>query len=201
MSDQNKASGQTPNPADDEQENQEKKNVVSYETHRQLLGEKKKRDEELRQAREALARYEAEKRELEEKALREKEDYKKLFESREKELQDEKMKRAEIEAQIIEAQKRKALNLAIGTAIPEKFWGLVDLDKIAIDPTTGRPDELTTKAYADEFTKVYGEVIAPSRLPRMPNDGPNREKTGLSYEQWKKLPYAEKKKRQIELND
>lgn len=201
MSVQTQAGGQTQDPAGQEQDPQDKKDSVSYETHRQLLNEKKKRDEELRKAREDLAKYDQEKRELEEKALKEKEDYKKLFESREKELAEERARREAIESKIIEAQKYKALNKALGASVPEKFWNLVELDKIAIDPATGMPDEMTTKAYADEFQKNYGEIFVNRNLPRLPNDGPTRGKTGLTYEQWVKLPYAEKKKRQNELID
>lgn len=199
MSDQTSASGHTQDPAD--QENESKKNSVAYETHQKLLGEKKKRDEELRQAREELAKYEQEKKELEDKSLREKEDYKKLFESREKELSEERARREAIESKIIEAQKYKALNKALGTQVPEKFWNLVDLEKIAVDPATGMPDETTAKLYAEEFQKNYGEIFANKNLPKLPNEGPTKHKVGLTYEQWSKLPYAEKKKRQNEIID
>lgn len=199
MSDQEQAGGQAPNPADLGDDS--KKNSVAYETHQKLLGEKKKRDEELRQAREALSKYEQERKDLEDKSLREKEDFKKLFESRDKELLEERARREAIESKITEAQKYKALNKALGTQVPEKFWNLVDLDKIALDPNTGMPDEATTRVYAEQFQKDYSELFTNRQAPRLPNDGPSKGKTGISYEQWKALPYAEQKKRQSEVID
>lgn len=198
MSESNQAGGQTQNPAGDEQESS--KNTVAYETHQKLLNEKKRAAEELRVARETLNRLEAEKREQEEKALREKEDFKKLFEARDNELKTEKEKRAQIENQINDSKKMRSFLQNVGSPVDERYWNLIDLDKIQLDPNTGKPDESMVKSYADEFKKTYWEVLNPA-TGRIPNDAPGRGKSGLTYEEWLKLPYNEKKKRQSEIVD
>jgi len=198
MSESNQAGGQTQNPAGDEQESS--KNTVAYETHQKLLNEKKRAAEELRVARETLNRLEAEKREQEEKALREKEDFKKLFEARDNELKTEKEKRAQIENQINDSKKMRSFLQNVGSPVDERYWNLIDLDKIQLDPNTGKPDESMVKSYADEFKKTYWEVLNPA-TGRIPNDAPGRDKSGLTYEEWLKLPYNEKKKRQSEIVD
>lgn len=191
MSESIQASGQPQDPAD--QELDPKKNTVAYETHQKLLGEKKKRDEELRQAREALSKFESEKKALEEQSLKEKEDYKRLFEARDNEAKQEREKRLAIESQINDSKKMRSFLQAAGP-VEEEFWDLIDLDKIALDPTTGKPDDNIVKGYADEFKKKYWKIFDTS-TGRMPNDGPARGQSGLSYEQWLKLPLGEQKKR------
>lgn len=196
MSEQNQPSGQNQDP-----EGQDPKtDTVKYETYQKVLNEKKKRDEELRLAREALSKHENERKELEEKALREKEDFKKLFESRDLELKAEKEKREEMELRINNGRKYSAFCETIGMRIEEKFSPLLELEKITIDPTTGKPDEATVKAYADEFKKNY-PVLFQKPGGRVPNSAGFGDKTGLTYEQWLTLPYAEQRKRQKELID
>jgi len=174
------------------------KNTVKFETHKKLLDEKKKRDEDLRIANEKLARFEQEKKQLEERQLQEKEDFKKLYESRDNELKSEREKRIAVETQINDSKKLNAILKNLETPLEQKYWGLIDLDKIPLDPTTGKPDEMVTKQYAEEFKATYWEALNPA-TGRIPNGAGNGGKVGLSYEQWQKLPYAEKKKRQNEV--
>jgi len=197
MSVQSQGSAQeTQNPVDIE-EKSEKKDVVAYETHQRLLGEKKKRDEELRKANELLAKYELEKKQLEENSLREKEDYKKLFEAREIELNKTKEDLNSIQTQILESRKLKSFFNNVGT-IGDEFLPLVELDKIAVDPNTGMPDETTAKQYADEFRKKYWKILD-NGTSKIPENRPSPFKAGLTYEQWQKLPYSEQKKRLNEI--
>ncbi len=194
MSDQNQAGGQTQNPAGDEQNPEnEIKGTVAFETHQKLLNEKKKQGEELKKLRDEAAKYAAERKLLEEAALREKEDYKKLFESRDKELETERNARLAIEKQVTDSRKLNTFLKNVGP-LEQEYWSLIDLDRINVDPESGKVDEISTKAYADDFKKTFWKVIG-TQKNQMPNEGPTDKKTGLTYEQWTKLPYAEQRKR------
>lgn len=194
MSDQNQSSGQSQTPVGNEESTQIKKDAVAYETHMKLLGEKKRQQEELLKTKELLSKFESEKKEIEEKSLREKEDFKKLFEARDAELKTEKEKRLEIEKAINDSRKMNSFLKNVGAPIEEKYWNLIDLDKIAIDPNTGKPDESIVKSYAEEFKKNFWEVVK-TKTGTMPNESTSREASGLTYEQWLKLSHAEQKKR------
>lgn len=196
-------SDQQQSPVDEKQipaeDAQIQRNSVSYESHQKLLNEKKKRDEDLRLAREELKKFQDERKIMEETALREKEDYKKLFESREAELKAEREARQGIENQILDSKKMRSFLQNVGTPIPEKFWGLIDLDRIAVDPATGTIDDVIVKNYADEFKKNYFEITM-NRGPKIPDNGPINDKNSLTYEQWLKLPPSEQRKRIKDVN-
>lgn len=195
MSEDQLSSGQPQEPA--VQEPQEEKDVP-YSTYKKAVSEKRNRDAELKQVREELARYQQEKKALEDQALKEKDDYKKLFEARELELKAEREKKSELESYINSTKKLNSFMKSLGAPIKEQYLGLVDLDRIALDES-GRPDELTTKQLVDDFKKTYPELFFNS-AGRIPNDSANgNHKVGLSYEQWLKLPPSEQKKRMKEV--
>lgn len=195
MSEDQLSSGQPQEPA--VQEPQEEKDVP-YSTYKKAVSEKRNRDAELKQVREELARYQQEKKALEDQALKEKDDYKKLFEARELELKAEREKKIELESYINSTKKLNSFMKSLGAPIKEQYLGLVDLDRIALDES-GRPDELTTKQLVDDFKKTYPELFF-SSAGRIPNDSANgNHKVGLSYEQWLKLPPSEQKKRMKEV--
>ncbi len=195
MSEDQLSSGQPQEPA--VQEPQEEKDVP-YSTYKKAVSEKRNRDAELKQVREELARYQQEKKALEDQALKEKDDYKKLFEARELELKAEREKKSELESYINSTKKLNSFMKSLGAPIKEQYLGLIDLDRIALDES-GRPDELTTKQLVDDFKKTYPELFF-SSAGRIPNDSANgNHKVGLSYEQWLKLPPSEQKKRMKEV--
>jgi hypothetical protein len=169
---------------------------VSYETHRKLLAEKKRRDEELALAREMIAKHEREAKEREESELRQKEDYKKLLELREKELTDA---RAEAEAhrrRMAEAQKIDAFLKAVNGTVPDRYWNLIDTDQIVIDPTTGKVDQISVTKAAEAFRANFPEVVmTKGGSLGMPQGAPRGGSGSISYEEWLQLPVAEMKKR------
>lgn len=191
MSAQEKSSGQPQDSASQEQ-NQD---VVKYETYQKVLGEKKKRDEEVRTLREQVEQFNAQKKQLEEAALKEKEDFKRLFETRDQDLKQTKDELDSLRQSINDSKKMRGFLSALKSPLEESYWGLVDLDKIPLDPTNGKPDEATVVKYAEEFQKSHWRLFD-NMTNKMPNSGPNNDATiGLSYEEWKRLPPSEQRKR------
>jgi hypothetical protein len=198
MSDQSQTSGQPLNPVDSEQ----KQDVVKYDTYQKVLNEKKKRDEELRKANEQISAFEQERKNIQEQSLREKEDFKKLFESRDGELKQTQTQLSQLQESINNSKKMSSFLGLLGESLEQPYWNLVDLDKIAIDPTTGKPDEQVSKQYAEEFRKTHWKLFDVAGGARMPNHvaGPVKSQ-GLTKEQWLKLPYNEQKKRMNDIID
>lgn len=171
------------------------KDPVAYETYRKVLGEKKRRDEELRAKDELLAKYEQENKERIENELKAKEDYKKLLEMRDKEIQEKDHKLKSIETEIQESAKFSAFLEAIPGQVPKKYWQMIDTAQIVIDPTTGQPDPGSVKKAAEVFQNTYGELIVNPGRAKMPNQAASGPVEPMTEELWKSLSPKEKKQR------
>lgn len=179
--------------------NKNEQSTVSYETHRKLLSEKKKRDEELDALKKRLGEFESKEKERTEQELKQKEDFKSLLALRDKELQETKSRLTELTTQQVNALKLESFLSAIDGKIDRKYWGHIDLDKIKLNPDSGDVDEMSVTALVDQFKKEYPEIIKVGRAPGLPPNSPQPSGGPLSYEQWLKLPLAEKKKRMAEV--
>ena len=140
------------------EESPKQQDSVSYETHRRLLAEKKKRDEDLRAAREQLQalQSEAEKRQTEE--LKQKEDFKRLYEMTKDELEKTRGELSTTSEKITRAKKFDSFFTKLGVDIPQKFWQHVPLDSLIVDET-GKIEELSLEAAINDFRTEYPEII------------------------------------------
>lgn len=161
--------------------------VVSYETHKKLLGEKKRVAEENAALKARLDALEADARKREEEDLKAKADWQKLAELREKEANDLK---AQVEANkkiFSEAKKIDSFTKSLGSTIPPQYLGLIDTDEILMDPATGKVDEGSVTKAVENFRARYPEIIA-TRKGALPAGAPMGSGSGLLYEDWLKLP-------------
>lgn len=86
------------------------------------------------------------------------------------------------------SMKLDALVKTVGDIDP-KYFGLVDLDKIIVDPTTGVIDTASVLAYAKEYVTSYPETIRKGNFSRkmgetLPN---NNGLKPMGYDEWKNL--------------
>ena len=87
------------------------------------------------------------------------------------------MKEREVEQKnMTDAQKMSAFLKNAGD-VPEKYWGLVDLDSIAIDPETNQPDQLSLQKSVESFKATFPETIIETGGPRLPNNAAKPGKT------------------------
>lgn len=155
-----------------------------------------KRDEE-------LENFKAEQKSREENALKEKEDFKQLYENKAKELEEAQGKLQATNLEKLDANKRSELKkelskLGINPDYADKATRLADLGQIKIDKETGvmYGTDSVAKHLADEWPTLFGTTTesVSQRSPEMPSP------TGaLTLDEWKKLPYDERKKREGEL--
>lgn len=164
---------------------------LSYETYQRTVAEAKK----LRQEREEMARkleaFEAEKRELEEKKLVEKGEIQKVLEAERKRREEAEKKLNEREKTLLDAHKLAAFREKLpGRLASNEYYSFVDVDAIAVDPSTGELDENTLKSVVDSFVAKHGRLLEVDRR-KLPSDAPTQSKK-LTYEEWLKLPPKER---------
>lgn len=166
------------------------KDTVSYETHARLLDEKKKLAFKLKEIEDA-------KKIQFEKELKDKEDYKKIIELRDKEVVEYKTKYETLEARLTNGSKLSAVLDQIDGKVEKIYYGLIDLDSIALDPSTGMPDEKSVRDVAKQFSKTHSKVILKDgAASKMPHDAARGGSGGkLSLAEWTALPQNEKGKR------
>jgi len=196
MSDQEKVVSDDPKmSASGDDIDSSKADSVSYETHRKLLGEKKKLQAEFEKLNSKLKEVENADKERTEKELREKEDYKKLLELKDKELQEKSKTLQEIETQRVDSLKLSSILKSLGGEVDNKYWIHFDLDKVVIDPATKQVDALSVTKVVDEFKKTYPEIIKTPDKKTMPNNFPAGGSATITYDEWLKLPTKEMKNR------
>lgn len=163
------------------------KDSVSYESYQKAVTEAKKAKDERDRLRQEL-------KEKQEKELKETNNYKELLKLREADLEKERKDRAELQSVIESGSKMQAFLAEVQGDLPRQFWGLVDLEKIVINPETKMPDKQAVASYAREFEKQFGKVLDNPNSPQLPSDAP-KGNGQLTYEAWLALPLKEKKER------
>lgn len=145
---------------------------VSYETHKRLLSEKKRRDEEVRSMEAKVRELEMREKLRIETEARQKEDWKTMLELKEQDLSDLKERYQGLESHVHQAVKKAAFVRALGGSFRDNYIKLIDFDSIPIDPTTGSVDELALNKYAEQFRKDFKEVITPQAVPGVSQAAP-----------------------------
>lgn len=181
-------------PGGDGGADRERPETVSRDAYDRVLAEAKA-------AKERARKLEDERRQEEEKALREKEDFKALAEKREQELAEERQRREKLETQWQTARKIAAFTDALDGHLDQKFFHLIDTDRIQLDDD-GKADEATVRRAIESFKSEFGELVKKPGTNNLPTDAPGSGGSGsLTHEEWLKLPLPEKKKRYQEMRE
>jgi len=170
--------------------------VVSYETHRKLLGEKKKLAEDFQNIKARLETIEKEKEDAERKKMEEQGEYKKLLDQEREKSKTLETKLEEKDFTERNARKFAAVLNALGGNLDPKFYDLIKYDGVIINPESNEIDQTSSQKIADEFKKTYPECVKKAAHGvSMPSNSPTGSNGSLSYADWKKLPSSEMKKR------
>lgn len=179
----------------------DKKDVVDYATHKKLLDQRKSDQNKLRELETKLADFDKKQKDLEESEAKSKGDWKTLVEARDAKIaelsklnQDLSGELTGVKGQITDAKKLSAFEKKLGGKLKqEEYYEFVDLDKIAVDPETGKIDDASLAAYTNDFSTKFKDLISfgKGKLP----DEAGKRAGQLTYEEWLKLPVAEKRAR------
>ena len=168
-----------------------KKDVVSYETHRQLLSEKKRTAERNVQLEQELAEIKERENQRETTELERQKDFEKLAKVRDEQLQAANAKLSTIENERVVAKKLDAFLKTLGGELPQHYWDLIPLDQIILDPTTKMVDEMTVAKTVEAYRKTFPETIKVSGgQNNMPSNAPQgNPNSKMDYEAWKSLKH------------
>lgn len=176
---------------DPEKNPEDKKDTVSYDTHRRLLDEKKKMQAERDELAAKLRQREEAEAEAQRKKDEEQGNFKKLLETERAEKKRIEEEHNSLMANLQAARKKAAVLRHISGSVPDKIAdALLKVDGVALNED-GSVDEDTAKIVAQEFEKDFHYVIQRDRknagLPNSasPGGGGGRK---MTYEEWKALP-------------
>lgn len=164
--------------------------AVSYDTHRRVLDEKKRIQAELEQ-------FRKEKSEREQKELEAKGEYQKMLENERAERAKAEAKLKQVEEQETGRRKLGAILSAVGGKIDSKFFGLVPIEDVAVDPDSGEIDAMSVTKAVEKLKATYPEIIKGTGGPKLPGQQPG-SKSGqpekIARSAWLRLSSAEMKK-------
>lgn len=174
MSESQESSGQVDESSADHQVEVKEpvKDSVAYDTYRKVLSEKKKRDEQLREAMDRVQKFELEAKEREESELKAKEDFKKLLELRDSELGEYKNKYSTLLNQQVATAKLTNFFDNLDGKVSKKYWDKIPLDDIVIDEESGEVDSSSVQRAIELFKKEYPEVIQTQSGPKVQSVSP-----------------------------
>lgn len=177
----------------------ESKGQVSYETYLKTLDEAKKAKEKLRS-------LEEEKNRVAEEKMKSEGNWKGLLEAREariKELEEEtnsiKSQYGELNERITGSKKLSKVLSKLGGDLDEKYFGLIDISEVKINPETGDIDDMSAAKVAENFRTMFPETIKKKFNPssmgeNKTGNSSSGEQSTIAYADWCKLNWAEKKK-------
>lgn len=163
----------------------ERADFVTLDTHRKLLDEKKK-------AQAKLDEYIAKEKEREEADAKKRGDFDTILKAREEELQSEKAKRLELESTLTQGRKLSAVIDALGGSVDPRWYKLIDISNVAINPDSGEVDTLTVAKVAESLKREWPEMLRPaSKLPANAPQGLEGGAGKISRSEWLKLSAKE----------
>ncbi len=168
-------------------------NVAALEAKiAELLAEKK-------QQKDRLDAVERQQREAAEAAAQAAGDWKTIAETRERELNESKQRLSTLEQQEVDRTKLAAFLQTVGGEIDRKYWGLIDLDKIVINPDTKVVDATTVANLVETFRRDHPVLVKVKSGTGQPNGAPQGGAPTITHEEWLKLPAKEMKARMNEV--
>lgn len=178
--------GSATNQTDLNTQTQNKEETVPYTKYRELLDEKKKATAKLKEI--------EDKRKLdEENKLKETGQYKEVLAQREAELEAERSKVKLFQNERQNAMKLSAFMKTVGADVDEKWFSMVELDKINFKPDSNEIDQMSVSLAVDSFKKEWPEALRSKSGNLPPPNAPNG--TGyITESDWKKLSGKEKAK-------
>lgn len=168
--------------------------VVTYETHKKLLGQKKSVEQENEALKKQL-------KDIEEKKLQESGEWQKIAKLKEEEtakfkseLEAERKEKESLTSVLIQAQKLQAVKEKLpGKLENPDYMSFIDIDKVILNPETGEIDESSVESVVQSFVKTHPKLLKADTkfLPNGNASAPGK----LTHEDWLKLPVAQKRLR------
>lgn len=193
----NDSGGINANVGDGGEKIPENKNIVSYETYTKVLDEAKA-------AKAKVKEYEDNFNRTKEEKLKADGDWKGLLESRETKIKELEQVNNELSSKhhslnerITDSKKLSSILGKLEGNLDQKYFGLIDLNDVKINPETGEIDDMSASAVAERFKVEYPETIRKVFNPKSMGEGKNGSDNingVISRDAWLKLSYQDQKK-------
>lgn len=177
-----------------------KNDSVSYETYLRTLNQHKQSQQKLQDVERELEAFREEKRKQEEQKQIKNGETMALVTARDEKIKELESKLSEATKEVdnsrkilTESKKLDAFTRALPAPISNpKYLAFVNTENIVINDS-GAIDQTTLKKEVEDFVKEHSALLL-KNSSKMPADAASGNAT-LSYEDWKKLPLADQKKR------
>ena len=160
------------------------KDTVQYDTYKKVLAEKKRVQEQNASIQQQLDQLLMDQKTAEESKMVENQEYKKLLDLKAEELTKTVSELTSMRSAQANAVKLDAFLNAIGGKVDRKYWGLVDLESIVVDPSTGLVEEMSVTKLVETFRKEHGRLIdtlsASNQLPNKFPKGTDGKASGFA---------------------
>ena len=139
---------------------QAKRETVAYETHQKLLSQRKADQARLAEMDAKLKTFEETEMKKQQAKLEEKGEYQKILEAKENELKSLQERIKNDEQRRINSEKESAFLNSLGGKLKNpEYIRFASKDEIAVDPDTGKVDELSLKQVVDKFLKEHSTLV------------------------------------------
>ena len=192
-----RAGGSNTNPSGNGENNSNKKNdSVSYESYLKAVNEAKTAKEKLREAQLLIEKSGEDK-------MKADGDWKGLLESRDNKinelstaLNEIKSQYGNLNSQVLESKKLSKVLGKLGGDLDNKYFNLIDLDDVKVNPDTGEIDDISVSEVAERYKATFPETLKSKINPNMlgDNGGSNKNAEKIKYSDWEKLSYKDKVK-------
>lgn len=172
--------------------------TVKYQTYKRAVGEVKRFKSEAQKLKEENEAFKAREKAREEAELEKRGEFDKVKSNLLKELEEERERNKRMAKERADDRKLGAFLATLGGNVSRDYWGLINIDEIAIDPDTGEIDELSVTRSVEKFRTKHGRLIDGVKGPKMYDGSPSPEGK-LTLETWRALPLKERKERMGEI--
>jgi len=190
------AGGSNTNPSGNGENNNKKNDSVSYESYLKAVNESKAAKEKLREAQALLEKSGEDK-------MKADGDWKGLLESRDNKinelsaaLNEIKSQYGNLNSQVLESKKLSKVLGKLGGDLDNKYFNLIDLDEVKVNPDTGEIDDISVSEVAERYKTTFPETLKSKINPNMlgDNGGSNKNAEKIKYSDWEKLSYKDQVK-------
>lgn len=196
MTQANEVPGGDPSNAGGDGNGEQVLDKVDYRTYKKTLDQEKNLKKQLQETNARLAEFEAKQKAAEEQKLLEANQHLDVINNLKKQNEELTGKLQSVEEQKIEGRKLTSVLGLLGQKgiqLDTKYLSLIPTDEIQVD-AEGRPDPTSVLKVVEGFTKEHPRLVQ-SLPPDLPGGKPGGTATPLTLEQWKALPYDQKKAR------
>jgi len=168
-----------------------KGDTVKYESYRKVVGQNKRIADENATLREQLEKIEADRKAASEAKLVEQNEWKTLAEQRAEEAKAAREEANQLKSQQVNARKLDAVLKKAN--VKRKFWNMVDLDAVILNPETGDVEDSTILKEVERLSREFPEVLESANGPKLDNSAPIPNTNGsLTIEKYAQMTAKEK---------